>query len=408
MLRMDKNRSNPLESNPDIGVGTPLRQGVLQQTDVEPSGFFPEQEADQPIENYGVIGDLHTVALIGMDGSIDWCCFPRFDSPSVFGAILDRQKGGHFKIAPIGQFNRKQLYKTDTNILITRFLHEDGVGEVTDFMPMDRRRNGKEELKVHQIVRQVKVVRGTLKFRLECVPAFDYARKPHTLQLESEGAVFESDGLVLGLSSSFPLKEFRSGVACDFILKAGETCCFILKEVEGNDRTCVFKNKEDPKELIDRTQGYWKNWLSQCQYSGRWREMVQRSALTLKMLTYEPTGAILAGPTTSLPGEIGGERNFDYRFTWIRDASFILYALLRLGFTDEADGFMSWLEARCGELNPDGSLQVMYGINGEHDLHEQELTHLSGWKKSLPIRLGNAAFNQFQLDIYGELMDSVD
>ena len=360
------------------------------------------------IENYGIIGNMHSAALVSIEGSIDWFCFPDFDSPSVFGALLDPQKGGFFKLAPVGTFNKKQLYRPDTNVLVSRFLHTDGVGEVTDFMPMGlREKDTIGNVKASQIIRMVRVVRGELKFSLKCFPAFDYARKNHETKLDGYSAVFSTEETTLALQSQIPLTIKENGVVAEFTLKAGEAKHFL---VYGCDRSKLFginNMKFDVNTMFQRTCDYWHHWLSKSQYRGRWREMVNRSALTLKLLTYHPTGAIIAAPTTSLPEEIGGERNWDYRFTWIRDASFTLYGLLRLGFTEAANSFMNWLEERCSELNPDGSLQIMYGIRGEHKLDEIELSHLSGWQGSKPVRIGNNAYNQLQLDIYGELMDSV-
>jgi len=364
---------------------------------------------DQPIENYGVIGNMRTVALVSVEGSIDWLCYPHFDSPSVFSAILDRKKGGFFKIAPVGKFKKKQLYRPDTNVLVTRFLHKDGVGEVTDFMPLGARRGDLCDAQHCQIMRMVRVVRGELTFRLECFPAFDYARKDHKVHLRKEGAVFESGDIALALHSHIDLKTRGSGVISEFVLQAGEAKYFSIKGIEEEETSSkdICELKSDAIELFGQTCDFWRAWISKSQYRGRWREMVNRSALTLKLLTFSPTGAIVAAPTTSLPEEIEGKRNWDYRFTWIRDASFTLYGLLRLGFTDEADAFMKWLEERCNELNEDGSLQIMYGLRGEHHLPEMELNHLCGWNNSRPVRVGNGAAGQLQLDIYGELMDSV-
>ena len=362
---------------------------------------------DQPIENYGIIGNMHTVALVSIEGSIDWLCYPHFDSPSVFAALLDREKGGYFKITPVGNFKKKQLYRPDTNVLVTRFLHKDGVAEVTDFMPMGTRTEDEGQNAACQIIRMVRVVRGEVNFRLECFPSFDYGRKDHKVHLQKEGAVFECGDMVLGLHSHVTLGKQNGGVYSEFCLKSGEAQYFFIKGAEEANRSDICELKRDAIELFGSTCDYWRAWLSRSHYRGRWREMVNRSALTLKLLTFAPTGAIVAAPTTSLPEELEGKRNWDYRFTWIRDASFTLYGLLRLGFTEESDAFMKWLEHRCEELNPDGSLQIMYGIRGEHDLPEVELLHLSGWNNSRPVRIGNAAHNQLQLDIYGELMDSV-
>ncbi|PIQ98036.1 MAG: glucoamylase [Nitrospinae bacterium CG11_big_fil_rev_8_21_14_0_20_56_8] len=361
-----------------------------------------------PIENYGIIGNMHTAALVGIDGAIDWFCFPYFDSPSIFGALLDRRRGGYFRVAPIGDFNRKQMYRPDTNVLVTRFLHTRGVGEVTDFMPMGFRQDDTAGwAESCQIIRMVRVVRGELKFQVRCFPAFDYGRKEHKTLLKPDGVVFETGDLALVLHSHVPLKIEGTGVTAEFTLKAGETHYFLVKGCEEDQAHDTCKLERNATDLFHRTCDCWRAWLANSNYRGRWREMVNRSALTLKLLTFKPTGAIVAAPTTSLPEQPGGERNWDYRFTWIRDASFTLYSLLRLGFTDEANAFMHWLEERCRELNPDGSLQIMYGIRGEHELPEQELTHLTGWNHSQPVRIGNNAFRQLQLDIYGELMDSV-
>lgn len=363
----------------------------------------------QPIEDYAVIGDLHTVALVGRNGSIDWCCIPRFDSPSVFGSLLDANKGGFFRISPLTEdgvkMGQKQLYLPETNILITRFLTVDGVGEITDFMPVKTSRVVDHQ---HNIIRSVAVVRGSLSFEMICRPAFNFARDSHKTHITDKGVVFESQSLCLGLYSSVQMHEDgQGGVRATFTLQAGESIHFLLESAHRNDLEPHTPSTGEFREAFQKTLNYWRRWISQCQYSGRWREMVQRSALVLKLLTYSPTGAIVAAPTTSLPETIGGPRNWDYRFTWIRDASFTLYSLLTLGFTQEAEAFMGWLVARCHELKANGSLQPMYTIDGKHDLTEITLDHLEGYRQSGPVRIGNGAYKQNQLDVYGELMDAI-
>ena len=352
-----------------------------------------------------MIGDLHTVALVGTDGTIDWYCCPRFDSPSVFAAILDKGKGGLYRIAPtLGVGTVKQLYFPDTNVLITRFLTPAGVGEVEDFMPIER----SGEPHRHRLIRRVVCVRGEMRFRVNVDPRFDYGRAEHEVAIHEHGVVFESPELTLALHSSIPFEQASAGVVCEFKLGPGESKAFVLEQVEAG---CVPRlyGEEETRELFERTVEFWRRWVHQSRYRGRWREMVHRSALTLKLLTYKPTGAIVAAPTTSLPEQLGGERNWDYRYTWIRDAAFSLYGLLRLGFTEEAAAFMDWLTDRFREPQRKGvgPLQIMYGIDGRSDLVETELTHFEGYKRSAPVRIGNDAADQLQLDIYGELIDSV-
>ena len=360
-----------------------------------------------PIEDYGIIGNMHTVALVGTNGSIDWFCAPNFDSPSVFAAILDDKKGGHFKIAPAyyhDDLTTKQMYWPETNVLVTRFLSSEGVGEVIDFMPVGEYHSLHNH---NELIRRVNVVRGTMTFRMECFPAFNFARDSHEIYVNGNGADMISESVTIRLSCTMPLERSEDGLVSEFTLQEGQTATFALDETSNNVGAIHPFDEAESELLFNDTVEYWRKWLSQCTYRGRWREMVQRSALVLKLLTYDPTGAIVAAPTCSLPEDVGGVRNWDYRYTWIRDAAFTLYALLRIGFTEEASKFMKFIEARAKELNPDGSLQVMYGIDGRHELTEESLWHLDGYKGSAPVRIGNGAYNQLQLDIYGELMDSV-
>jgi GH15 family glucan-1,4-alpha-glucosidase len=359
-----------------------------------------------PIAEHGLIGDLHTVALAGTDGTIDWYCCPRFDSPSVFGAILDADRGGRFRICPEGDgWSSKQLYLPDTNILITRFLTIDGVGEIQDFMPPD----SGEVAHRQRIVRRALAVRGQMNFVVDVAPRFDYGRASHEVALAPNGALFRSPGLELGLSTSRPLeivdgRDVRSRMS----LRAGEAATFVLDRVRPSTGPLPYSDADFAAQF-EATVAFWRRWLSRSHYSGRWREMVDRSALTLKLLNYAPSGAIVAAPTTSLPEQLGGTRNWDYRFTWMRDSAFTLYALLRLGFTEEAGAFMNWLEERFrdGAQRESGPLQIMYGIDGREDLTEEELPHLEGYMGSAPVRIGNGAATQLQLDIYGEVMDSL-
>jgi GH15 family glucan-1,4-alpha-glucosidase len=359
-----------------------------------------------PIADHGIIGDLHTVALAGADGTIDWYCCPAFDSPSVFAAILDRKKGGYYRISPLEEdWTSKQLYFPDTNVLITRFLTPGGVGELQGFMPIAR--TGAERHR-HQLIRRVVGVRGAIRFRVDLQPRFNYARDSHETHEYEHGVVFESETLCLALQATRPIACDEHGVHSEFNLRAGESVTFVLEQV-ARDYVPREYSEGETREAYERTIDYWRRWLAQSRYRGRWREMVHRSALTLKLLTYEPTGAIVAAPTTSLPEKVGGERNWDYRYTWIRDAAFSLYGLLRLGFTEEAGAFMNWLTDRFREgVDRSGDpLQTMYSIHGDRELPEQTLDHLEGYRGSAPVRIGNAAAEQLQLDIYGELIDSV-
>jgi len=359
----------------------------------------------QSIENYGIIGNMYTTALVGLNGSIDWFCFPNHDSPSVFASLLDEHKGGHFKIEPtVDDVNHKQLYWPETNVLITRFLTADGVGEIIDFMPVGLKDN---EIGYHSLIRQVKVIRGSMSFDLECFPRFNYGRDDHELTVTPKGVCFSSQTLSLGLATDIPLEDKLGGAVAQFTLNAGEMAVFVLQGIESGAGCGLPISPSHATKLFKHTVKYWRNWLSQCIYRGRWREIVERSALVLKLLTYEPTGAIIAAPTCSLPENIGGKRNWDYRYTWIRDAAFTIYGLMRIGFTEEAAQFMNWIECRCQELHNGGTLQIVYGIDGRHDLTEKTLDHWEGYKQSSPVRIGNQAHEQLQLDIYGELMDSV-
>jgi GH15 family glucan-1,4-alpha-glucosidase len=351
-----------------------------------------------PIDAHGIVGDLHTVALVGTEGTIDWYCPGRFDAPSVFAALLDRERGGYWRIAPAGEdWTSKQLYFPETNILITRFLSPGGIAEVIDFMCTSR---------PGLLVRRVLSVHGQTTFRLELEPRFDYGRAEHETALHDEGAAFAAPEQTLHLAAPVSLERTERGVAATFTVSGEESASFVL----GEERRPY--SEDEVRRLFVEDVTIWQDWLKQSTYQGRWRETVHRSALTLKLLTYAPTGAVVAAATTSLPEQLGGERNWDYRFTWIRDASFTLYALLRLGFTDEAEAFDRWLNDRVRDAmerprDGGGPLQIMYGIDGRPDLEEIMLDHLEGYRGSRPVRIGNGAADQLQLDIYGELADSL-
>ncbi len=361
----------------------------------------------RPIESCGVIGDLHTVALVAMDGTIDWCCLPQFDSPSVFAALLDEKKGGHFKLAPVQAGTNRQMYMPETNVLLTRFLRSDGVGEVIDFMPVCKNNKARSEWIMHEIVRIVRAVRGAVRFRLECAPAFDYARTQHRASLIEGGVLFETEEERMVLLGPGDWQIQDGIVIQDFTLQPGETAEFALRYIP-KENADGLTAPVDGNRLMNETLAFWREWLSHCKYEGRWRETVLRSALTLKMLTHYPTGAIVASPTCSLPEEIGGVRNWDYRYTWVRDAAFTVFSLVRLGFPDEATAFIEWLAMRIHEATgAQGPLNTMYSIDGVSDLPEFTLDNLDGYRHSRPVRVGNAASGQLQLDIYGEMMDAI-
>eukprot|EP01133_Synstelium_polycarpum_P010854 gene10854-12644_t len=366
-----------------------------------------------PIESHGIIGNMLTSALVSTTAEINFMCYPHFDSPALFCKILDVNKGGYWSITPKNvAYKTRQSYWPDTNVLQTRFLTKEGVCSIVDYMPIILGKGLK------WMVRKVKVVRGAIDFEMVCKPTFNFARSKHTVTKVHHGFNMSSDGVSLEIVGSAPMTTSEDGVIrSTFTLKENESTTFILKDPIEDAELFKFKDIQGScarEEVLFRsTVDYWQKWLEKCTYKGRWREMVERSALVLKLLTFSPTGAIIAAPTCSLPEDVGGERNWDYRFTWIRDAAFTVYALIRIGFTDEAKGFMSWLEQRCVESTLTGAkegrmpLNIMYSVHGEADLPEISLDHLEGYRKSSPVRIGNDAANQKQLDIFGELMDSI-
>ncbi|MCX4514647.1 glycoside hydrolase family 15 protein [Streptomyces sp. NBC_01619] len=366
------------------------------------------------IEDHGLIGDLQTAALVTTHGTIDWYCSPRFDSPSIFGSLLDSEKGGHFKVAPVDKtYATKQLYMPDTAVLVTRFMTEAGAGEVVDFMPV----TGSTATRHHRLVRLLRCVRGTLTFQVDIAPRFNYGRTPHKLNYTERGAVFATDDLELtvhavrepGDARLVPQDRGDNDMHFSLTLDAGQERGVVMETFADGPPRHI--HHAEYMQLFDDTVQFWRNWLSQSRYSGRWREAVERSAVTLKLMTYAPSGALVAAPTAGLPEQLGGERNWDYRFTWIRDASFSIYALLGLGFTEEAVAFIGWLRDRVHEKagcdGDSGPLNIMYRVDGSSDLVEETLDHWEGYAGSRPVRIGNGAADQLQLDIYGEALDSI-
>jgi GH15 family glucan-1,4-alpha-glucosidase len=355
------------------------------------------------IAEHGLIGDLQSAALVATDGTVDWFCCPRFDSPSVFASLLDDRKGGRFSITATSPGTvTKQMYLPDTAILVTRYLSERGVAEVVDFMPIEDPHVATDN---RRLVRAVTGVRGEIELEAQVEPRFDYGRRPHTASVDGRNARFESDGQTLRLASTWPLEAREADVHARFTVRAGEQGGFLLSSGANED---LVLGSGAVRRLYADTVAFWRGWLEGSQYRGRWRESVERSAITLKLMIYAPTGAVIAAPTAGLPEQVGGERNWDYRYTWIRDGSFSIYALLGLGFTEEAAAFGMWARDRI-EAGADGShpLSIMYRVDGSTDLSEEVLDHLDGYAGSRPVRIGNGAADQLQLDIYGEALDAI-
>lgn len=350
---------------------------------------------EKAIADYAIIGDTRTAALIASDGSIDWFCFPRFDSPAVFCRLLDTAKGGYFKIGAKGIGTSSRRYTGPTNVLETTHRLDGGSFRVIDFMPVAT--DGPS-----RIVRIVEGITGRCDVTAEVCPTFDFVRQRASPALCREGAVWQAGGQLLRFRSRVKVRlEDRDAVLAHHTLHAGERLSFVLESREDAEEQPA---EIDTDKLLEQTLRFWEKWASRCTYQGKYRETVQRSALVLKLLTYAPTGAIIAAPTTSLPEKIGGARNWDYRYVWIRDASLILHAFMSLGYHDEAHAFFGWLESLG--LEGDGDLKVMYDVLGGSQLQESVLPHLNGYRGSQPVRIGNGAAAQKQLDIYGEFLDA--
>ncbi|MFK0043573.1 glycoside hydrolase family 15 protein [Streptomyces sp. NPDC090741] len=357
-----------------------------------------------PIAEHGLIGDLQTAALVTSRGVVDWFAAPRFDSPSIFAALLDHDRGGYFRLASQDpEASCKQLYYPDTAILVTRFMSPDGVGEVIDWMPPNTIRTPTDR---HTLIRTVRSVRGTVRFDMECRPRFDYGRASHDLDLRPEGAVFRAPGVCAHLQSTFPVERDGDDLRGSVTLNVGESAAVIFTVCDADGQAPPPPTVDGITQQLWDAADFWQHWVHASNYRGRWPDMVNRSAITLKLLTYAPTGAPVAAATMGLPEQVGGERNWDYRYTWVRDGSLSVRALLDLGFVEEAAHFTRWLGDRLRESAGKGGepLQIMYRVDGEPLLTEEILGHLEGYRGSAPVRLGNAASDQLQLDIYGEAL----
>lgn len=359
-----------------------------------------------PVEDHGAVGDLSTVALVAIDGTIDFMCFPRFDSPSIFLSLLDNEKGGHFRIAPLlDDAGYRQLYLPETNVLLTRTLSEEGVSELVDFMVpacVDS---------AHRLIRKVSTIRGEVHYRMCCAPRFNYGAAGWRAEKTAQGVLFHpEDGqpAFLRLRSTAPVEPGTHEVTARFTLRAGESAVFILEDATQEAAQGEQDLPSYAENALAGTVRYWRSWIERSNYRGRWWEMVNRSALALKLLTADAYGSTVASATLGIPERIGGALNWDYRYCWIRDASFVMRTLLRLGYTQEPEAFVRWVSDRCCGQHGGGPLALMYRVDGGQDLEEHELTHLRGYRDSSPVRVGNGAANQLQLDMYGELMAFID
>ncbi len=363
----------------------------------------------KPIYEYGLIGDMHGSALVGTDGSIDWCCIPRFDSPALFSRILDSNKGGFFKLSPAGVNDVTRRYRPNTNILETSFTTASGSGVLIDFMPVHHPsqmpRQAMEVTDSQRVVRILHCTGGRLDFEMDCYPKFDYGTiVPHASLSSPNTGMAHGGGEAVSVYCSARLTVESDGFRSRGAIFEGEKLyATISNQPTFSHHTEPLTPAELEQELEDATD-FWVEWSSRCTFKGEHRDAVVRSALTLKALIYAPSGGLVAAPTTSLPESIGGARNWDYRYTWIRDATFALYALSIIGYTEEVRAFKDWLEWSTSGRARD--LQVMYGLGGERRLTEIEIPVLEGYQRSRPVRIGNGAYSQFQLDIYGEIMDS--
>jgi GH15 family glucan-1,4-alpha-glucosidase len=354
------------------------------------------------LDHYGLIGDLRTAALVRRDGSIDFCCAPRFDSPGVFSALLDDERGGRWRITPSGTWTSEQRYLAGTNVLETAFrVAGEGVVTITDFMAVGPRRGNR-----CRIFRRVFAVRSAMKVDIDFQPRFDFASVTTHVYRRRHGLLAtDRDNDAVALSGPEGIEwRIEGGRACATIeISEGQDAWFVLAFDEDEVQALA---EHQPADALEATTRWWDEWASKLVYEGPHRREVERSALALKLCCYEPTGAIVAAPTTSLPESPQGGRTWDYRFTWLRDSAFVLYALDELGAVEEAEAFFGFLRRVCRRVDA-AHLQIMYGLHGERDLPERILDHLSGYRGIGPVRTGNGAANQFQMDVYGEVIDAV-
>ena len=361
-----------------------------------------------PIGDYALIGDGRSAALVSRDGSVDWLCWPRFDSPSIFAALLDTARGGRFRVRPTGTFRSERRYLPDTNVLETVFHTASGAVALRDLMPVVSEEDKRAALiPEHEVLREVEGLVGQVDLEVVYTPRPDYGRKhPDLTSRGAFGLWCEGTDSAVVLHSDLPLqvspdRQNAYGVAT---IASGERKHLSL--VYSTDAPGVIPLLEDAaRDRIERSVRWWRDWANRGTYDGPYRDAVMRSALVLKLMTYAPSGAVVAAPTTSLPEEIGGVRNWDYRYCWLRDASLTLRALFDLGYAEEAEAYLSWILHATRLTRPE--LQVLYDVFGEAHLPESELSHLSGYANSRPVRVGNDAHGQLQLDVYGEVIDAV-
>ncbi len=361
---------------------------------------------NRTIADYGVIGNLQTAALVARDGALDWLCLPHFDSPSLFAALLDAGKGGSFRIAPSLPFRTEQAYEPLTNVLVTRFVTASGEAELLDFMP-PYTASGATAGRYHpELYRGVRGLQGEVTFEVACDPRPDYGRALPEVELTTRGATIRGGGTSVALATNVLLQKSDRGIVGEWSVSGGTQRWLVLRYCShaGCDADLLALENPHAEEQLRLTLDFWRRWADRCPYRGRWRDAVIRSALVIKLLTFGPTGALVAAPTTSLPETPGGPPGRDARYCWLRDAALALHALLRLGYTDEAQAFFRWLEA-LSLKEPEG-LQALYGIDGRRELPEEVLPHLDGYRGARPVRIGNAALTRRELDVPGEVLNA--